>query len=190
MNVNFAGMQPGDLPPTVRAILGLSEMGLTSAERIAYHVFQTRDGEPINPKLIEYVEVITHSQDPVIQAVFEFGLPLGSSTFIHRPIRCEQCGSMVRLVPCVLCYMMDKSIGNKDDESDDQAYRALEPKFPTQYLPGSVKKQGLMRRRVARGESPFHPDDAPSHPGQAEPVTIPYIRLADIIAASIDRRAQ
>lgn len=40
-----------------------------------------------------------------------------------------------------------------------QDYKALPPKEPTDYPPGSIEKIIVMRERVSRGESPFHPDD-------------------------------
>jgi len=38
-------------------------------------------------------------------------------------------------------------------------YRATIPAEPTSHLPGSDEKIEVMRARVERGESPFHPDD-------------------------------
>jgi len=40
-----------------------------------------------------------------------------------------------------------------------ESYKAKIPSEPTSHLPGSDEKIEVMRARVERGESPFHPDD-------------------------------
>jgi len=41
-----------------------------------------------------------------------------------------------------------------------ETYAATMPDEPTQFLPGTIEKLIVMQRRVAAGQSPFHPDDA------------------------------
>ena len=43
-------------------------------------------------------------------------------------------------------------------------HQGLKPAAPTKALPGSAEKIKIMRERVARGESCFHPGDAPPVP--------------------------
>lgn len=177
-----------DLSPTTRAIIGLSEMGIVDHRKIARHVFQMKPDDPIRDDQLHAVYLVLTSDLPTISLALNFGLPAGASAHLHRPVWCESCGHMVRMAPCVACYMMEK--WTEDDTSETtHPYRARKPRTETQLEPGSADKIELMKRRVDRGEAPCHQNDK-QYEGDdtSRPEREPRIcKLSDIAAAMNDR---
>ena len=71
-------------------------------------------------------------------------------------VRCR-CGALCCGVPCGACARL--GVNEPDNPTNEPDEPLVTPSEPTQAKPGSPEKIEVMRQRVERGESPFHPDD-------------------------------
>lgn len=112
--------------------------------------------------LREFVAELLQCTDPAILGCIQLGLPLEAlATLPHgAEARCRVCGGRMQAVPCGRCSQQSTLHKARPDKQP-----LKQPKTPTAHPPGSQAKVEVMRERVARGESPFHPLDFTPHGG-------------------------
>ena len=110
-------------------------------------------------KLHSFVGDLYSSQEYLIQTILRLGLPGFCAAELPMPntVRCRKCGNTVSVVPCVSCA---NSVETKKKEKLKETADAVISQIPTLAPPGSDEKIEIMRLRILRGESPFHPQDA------------------------------
>jgi len=178
-------MTERELPARARSVLGLYQMGWRDPQKIANVIFNSRRESPTK-KQVNYVRGILLSRDQRVIRARIYGIKGQGASFINRPIRCPICRNKVSYVPCVSCYIAsDTPI--KPKASRRQEYRAITPRRSTKAEAGSDYKMTVMRRRVARGDSPFHPND-PMYRGDPEESPVREVALSDLSAALRESR--
>lgn len=149
---------PSDIPDPVIVVMGLLEMGcddVAELSRLA-GLGSTRQAERV-------LRALRTNGNRVIRRCMAKGLPAGVvRPFVEQNgvIRCPVCRNMVDHAPCPYCSLKQERNGSAaiepacevDDEPpiDDQ---------PTEAKPGTQRKTRVMRSRIARGLSAFHPKD-------------------------------
>jgi len=143
---------PGKLPDTTVVVLGLMEMGYTDPKMIA-EVLHRREVRSVR----ELLRMFKTSKNPVVRHCVDVGLPPG----LVRPfpyegvkVMCPICRCMVDHVPCPRC-----SVVSRHCDSSPATRRHPLPPSPTKAAPGTMRKVLVMRRRAAKGQSVFHPQD-------------------------------
>lgn len=144
---------PEELADTTIVVLGLLEMGYDDPATIAELLHKD------NAKCVRiFLRKLKRSRNPVVQHCIEVGLPPG----LCRPfpgeggeVRCPICRNIVNQVPCPRCSLISaRSLSSPSTNNNHVSQRA------TKCLPGTRAKLNVMKRRIARGLSPFHPQDA------------------------------
>jgi hypothetical protein len=144
------------LPDTTLVVIGLWNMGYTDLQTAAKKLLVV-DERPLR----RLFRMLATTRDPLIRRYVDFGLPPGVHRrfpFADTTIRCRLCGGTVESVPCPLCAL---KFGGCD--ADPRCFREVPLKIPvrrTGAAPGSPQKIAVMRARIGRGESAFHPKDA------------------------------
>lgn len=99
-------------------------------------------------------------ENRVIAKAIRQGLPLSALESLENgeTYVCKTCHHRREYVPCRKCAQPwpDELRPDLADEDDKPLIR---PGKPTVAMPGTKQKIEVMRRRVERGESPFHRDD-------------------------------
>lgn len=172
-----------ELPARARAVMGLYRMGWRSSEEIASVVFN-----PASAKATErqtaYVRGLLRSKDPRVTRAMRYGLFGTGAT--AKPVRCPRCRRLVNNVPCVGCFIAN-DVAIRPRPPRQTTYTATRPRKPSKACAGSEAKIRIMRDRVARGDSPFHPDDL-MHSDPPHPVEVCQVAVEDLTAAYKDRR--
>lgn len=97
------------------------------------------------------------------QSVIKRGLPAMYGEYLPDGIRvfCEQCGSLLRFVPCVRCCSHKQSMFDRADAllRDGFDIAPPAPTTPTMEFPGTDAKIEVMRQRVQSNLQPHHDED-------------------------------
>lgn len=117
--------------------------------------------QPMIEKLRCFVGDLYATPQHVIKHALLHGLPGDCAAELPMPnsVRCQRCGSSVNAVPCVLCSNATRKKRKLRGFTAEQM-----PLEPTTAAPGGAEKIEIMRLRVSRGESPFHPKDVFAFP--------------------------
>lgn len=156
-------LSTANLNRQARLVIGLHTMGYQIEDMP--HVLSVRDKDL--GRFVSFARRLLRSKRAAIRLALQSGLPSHLAAPLPRlgNIRCPECGMISHLVPCVRC-----AIGNPEFVHEKTVpYLGLRtardvpltvPVRPTSKLPGSPGKLRIMRRRIARGNSAFHPEDA------------------------------
>lgn len=142
-----------------KVIIGLMNMGYLTDREMAPALGEM-EPEDYNT-LGSVIHALKTSDNPLVRKCVDIGLPPRVTAELPFPctIRCKACGASVNMVPCVLCR--NKMLTSDEFERDDiDNWRPVPAAISTHHRPGTYEKIEVMRQRVARGEAPFHPDDA------------------------------
>lgn len=178
--------RPDRLCNVARVVIGLDNMGfdypadMADAIRLVIPPLGSQKHATITRRRRRFVaqaKRVLASRHPVVIDALLNGLPRGSSGVLPNgaSVRCETCGSKCSSVPCIRCskpllavngelssgYELNAS-GEMDlmpllEDSDERPL--IEPLEATEARPGTLEKLEVMRMRMERGESCFHPDD-------------------------------
>lgn len=140
---------------SARIILGLLNLGCTDVAFMSRAIGGLRDCPISLARASEIRQAILDSGNPIIRDALLRGLRRTDSAHFKGNVsfRCI-CGALLCWVPCMKCCCRE---GWDFDPDEDREMPV--PAKPTEALPGTREKIKVMRQRVARGESPFHPLD-------------------------------
>lgn len=132
-------------------MVGLMAMRLSEEEIARLLVVEDRHRGRLRRLIVKFGK----SRCPVIRKILRKGLPSHSACELpcENVVRCKGCGGLINSIPCVKC-----TCGNVTIKTTESAAWRL-PERPTGFSPGSKEKIELMRERVSKRESPFHPRD-------------------------------
>lgn len=170
--------RPSDLGLFARRAIGLWQMGVTDERRIADIVYQPSDSRPaqqalidferLHAKVVRFLGFCLESPHPVVRYVIDHGLPACCSAPLPegKSVLCPECGGIINSAPCVACvpgHITDDELAPDEyaqiqPVAEDKPF--LMPKQKTYFRPGTQEKIEIMRQRIERGESAFHPKDA------------------------------
>jgi hypothetical protein len=149
-----------------RTVMGLWLMGMNDP----YEMASVMSRHPatvssLKRKVRRFLKLLTSSSHPIMEAIRYNGLPRGCGASLPegRSVACPLCRRKVNVVPCVHCTpseLDEKFPVGVECALDQPLLPAEEPTFA---LPGSAEKIEVMRQRVARGQSCFHPLDPVVH---------------------------
>lgn len=110
-----------------------------------------------------FIDQLYDSDEPVINSCVRYGLPPEGAAVLAfgRSIVCPGCNFRLNAVPCVACNQVesDTGLGEESVQAKLHNKRLYRPANPTKEKPGTSGKLLVMQERIARGESPFHPND-------------------------------
>lgn len=106
--------------------------------------------------------LVLQSRNPVVVECLRWGLPADCPAHLPQGVtlRCRKCRAKLTAVPCATCGRRPLLDQRPEYPGRVRMGKPLrEPAEPTEASPGSLEKIRVMRERLERGESCFHPGD-------------------------------
>lgn len=143
-----------------RLVIGLFCQGVRTGVEMAEVLDLERDER--RRRFLMFVAQVLKSRNLVVVECLRWGLPADCPANLPQGVtlRCGRCRAKLTAVPCATCGRRPLLDQRPEFPGRVRMGRPLrEPDDPTAASPGSLEKILVMRERIERGESCFHPGD-------------------------------